>query len=115
MTGKPCNGRTKIRFKNRKFAAVCSCGHVGPGLHHHGGEVSLDPKTAEMARKQFQLAKGPQMLPCECGRDLPIRFMFRCFYCRLWFCEACAEIHFGKSREEYFAKRAAGPAQKEAK
>ena len=31
---------------------------------------------------------------CECGRNVSIRFAYRCFYCGMWFCHACARKHF---------------------
>lgn len=62
--------------------------------------------TAEFAARQWKQAKGPQpVIECECDRSIPIRFMFRCLYCGIWLCQSCAEIHFGKTRDQYNAER----------
>ena len=55
-------------------------------------------------RKQFEQAKGPTQVTCGCGRTNPIRFMYRCLYCGEFYCQPCAEEHFGKTREQYNAE-----------
>ena len=47
------------------------------------------------------------MVTCECGLNMPLRFAFRCLYCGQWYCTTCAEIHFGKTREQYNKEKAA--------
>lgn len=27
--------------------------------------------------------------------------MYKCLYCKVWYCEPCAELHFGKTVEEW--------------
>lgn len=61
-----------------------------------------DPETREQAHRQFVEAKGPTMITCECKRRNPVRFMYHCLYCDCWFCKECAEIHFGKTVEQYY-------------
>jgi hypothetical protein len=29
---------------------------------------------------------------------------YKCLYCGFWFCLPCAEIHFGKTKEQYAAE-----------
>lgn len=29
-----------------------------------------------------------------CGQEKYLVFMYKCFYCNLWFCSKCAKIHF---------------------
>ena len=41
------------------------------------------------------------VITCPCGWRRSILHMYQCLYCRVWFCENCAEVHFGKTREEY--------------
>jgi len=36
-----------------------------------------------------------------CGKWVRIDFAYKCLYCGFWFCAACAEVHFGKTREEH--------------
>lgn len=58
--------------------------------------------TEEFASKQWHEAKGQQpSLTCECGLKMPLRFFYKCLYCKMYLCEQCAEIHFGKTVEEY--------------
>lgn len=45
---------------------------------------------------------------CACGLKMPLRFAYRCLYCGEFYCQKCAEIHFGKTRAEYDAARGAG-------
>jgi hypothetical protein len=37
----------------------------------------------------------------KCGRRTPLMYAYKCLYCSFWFCPACAEKHFGKTREQY--------------
>lgn len=39
-----------------------------------------------------------------CGKIVSIEYAFRCYYCGFWFCEACAAVHFGKTRAEHLAE-----------
>lgn len=52
------------------------------------------------AALQWKQAKGPQpMVQCaSCDGPKPLRFLFRCLYCGLWFCQSCGEVHFGETR-----------------
>lgn len=54
---------------------------------------------------QWKEARGVHpRVTCLCDRVILIRFMFRCLYCGLWFCQPCAEVHFGKTREQWRAE-----------
>lgn len=44
---------------------------------------------------------------CGCGLKMPLRFAFKCVYCCEYYCQSCAEAHFGKTRAEYYAEKAA--------
>lgn len=37
---------------------------------------------------------------CDCGKRPDIRCAFRCYYCGIYFCKACAGKHFGDSEEK---------------
>ena len=55
--------------------------------------------TAELVARQFREAMGDvPCVTCPCGLNAPVRFLFRCLYCGVWFCQRCAEEHFGESR-----------------
>jgi predicted nucleic acid binding AN1-type Zn finger protein len=56
----------------------------------------------EFARRQFNQAKGIRPhVTCKCGQTMPLRFAYKCLYCGEYFCQSCAEEHFGKTLEEY--------------
>ena len=59
-----------------------------------------------MFRKQLQQAKGeqPNVECASCHHAKPLRFLYKCLYCGLWFCERCMEVHLGKTRTEYKAE-----------
>lgn len=40
-------------------------------------------------------------LTCPCGWKRGIMNMYQCLYCKIWFCQPCAEDHFGKTVEQY--------------
>ena len=63
-----------------------------------------EQETRKLMRRQFDQAKG-NAVSCECGMTMPLRFAYRCLYCGVFFCQACAEIHFGKSRKQYNKER----------
>ena len=42
---------------------------------------------------------------CPCGRVRALVKMYRCLYCKVYFCDSCAEQHFGKTVEEYKRER----------
>lgn len=47
-------------------------------------------------------------ITCGCGWVRGITEMYQCLYCREWFCQFCAENHFGKTVKQYKADKAAG-------
>lgn len=44
---------------------------------------------------------GNPAIRCECGNLISVQSVFRCLYCAEWYCQRCAEIHFGMTREEW--------------
>jgi hypothetical protein len=47
-------------------------------------------------------------LTCPCGRTRAVLKMYQCLYCKVWMCDPCAEIHFGKTVEQYRAENPVG-------
>jgi hypothetical protein len=39
-----------------------------------------------------------------CGKWVRIDKAYKCLYCEFWFCLTCAEIHFGKTKEQHKAE-----------
>lgn len=58
-------------------------------------------KVLKKAAKQFKQALHEGVVTCECGRTIPLRFLYKCLYCDLYFCQRCAGHHFGESRKDY--------------
>jgi hypothetical protein len=73
------------------------------------GHGPTHPDTIALAARQWREALGDATrVTCECGLAAPLRFLFRCLYCGCFFCQSCAEVHFGKTRAQYRAEQAAG-------
>lgn len=73
----------------------------------------MSGRTAKQkrVRAQFFEAMGPSpQVTCSCGLCMPVRFAYRCLYCGEFYCQSCAEIHFGKTREQYTAEHRTAPA-----
>ena len=35
-------------------------------------------------------------ITCVCDLTYEIKYLYRCYYCGIWFCPVCAKKHFGK-------------------
>lgn len=55
----------------------------------------------EHLRRQWQEACKHNFIICKCGQLRDLKLAFKCLYCGLWFCQHCAEIHFGQTLKEY--------------
>ena len=60
----------------------------------------VDVKEKRVWRQTLE-AMGGHHVTCCCDKKLPIHFAFRCLYCGEYYCQKCAEVHFGKTREEH--------------
>jgi len=61
-----------------------------------GAEHDKTIETRIKLRKQMEQAiRIVGDVTCQCGDVLPMRCMFKCLYCGLWFCRICAHEHFG--------------------
>lgn len=72
--------------------------------------ISTHPKTANIVKNQIketieQTAQGVVFrlgtITCPCGWSRGIMHLYRCLYCKVYFCMSCAEEHFGQTVEEY--------------
>jgi hypothetical protein len=61
--------------------------------------------AAQFKEAKYQDGKSVQEVTCGCGVTMPLRFAYRCLYCGEFYCQTCAEAHFGKTREQYNAER----------
>lgn len=57
----------------------------------------MSPAHASIFRDQFRALKGAPPVDCgDCQRTVPVRFMYRCLDCGVWYCLACIKQHFGR-------------------
>lgn len=54
---------------------------------------------------QHQSVLKDQTIKCPCGMVRHITKAFRCLYCGVWMCAACAEKHFGQTVQEWVEKK----------
>lgn len=59
-----------------------------------------DEELAKLLHKQWSDAIENHTITCICGRLRAIHIAFRCLYCGLYFCQPCAESHFGETRQQ---------------
>lgn len=43
---------------------------------------------------------------CVCNKKVKLIDTYRCLYCEIWYCQECAEEHFGKTRKQHIAEKA---------
>ena len=67
--------------------------------------TNRDAKITFVAKQfkeaMYQEGQSVQQVTCGCGLTMPLRFAFRCLYCGEFYCQPCAEDHFGKTRAQY--------------
>ena len=85
-------------------------------LNHKGTQmvtelIDKDPETQEelevkrqmVYKQQRHLYTGSQaFVECPCGKTIPLRWGYRCYYCGIIFCQKCARRHFGKERSHIY-------------
>lgn len=64
-------------------------------------------ETLAHVNKQLREIKrfDPVKLTCGCGRRMLLHRATRCLYCGVFFCQQCAEIHFGQTIKERNIRR----------
>lgn len=63
-----------------------------------------------LAQQRAASRRGPHpSIACDCGRIVMLRYAYKCLYCSLWFCQPCAEHHFGKTRAQHQAEVTTAP------
>lgn len=61
--------------------------------------------------EQTQQAESSDIINCICGQDWEMQYLYRCYFCGLWLCSACAKKHFGKRQsgvytyKDYFKEK----------
>ena len=65
----------------------------------HLEQAQLIKRQYDEANEWFnsgELCPPNVRITCICGIKFGLEWLFRCYYCGVWFCESCAEKHFGK-------------------
>jgi hypothetical protein len=60
--------------------------------------------TAEqkpVLQEQWKQATTTNAVTCPCGQARALCKAFKCLYCGIWFCAVCAEVHFGKTVQQW--------------
>lgn len=69
-------------------------------------QETREEKLKVVADQLRELAKQKQWptVTCFCGRVRTLLYAWRCLYCGEWYCQTCAEQHFGMTRAEWNKK-----------
>lgn len=67
-------------------------------------ETQTDQKRKTVAKQLMQAAREGKV-DCSCGKIIPTHLMYRCLYCGEFYCQKCAEDHFGKTRQKYMEEK----------
>lgn len=62
--------------------------------------ADVEAKRAAV-RRQLHQVKHKARVTCGCGLTISVMYAFRCLYCGEYYCQRCAEAHFGMTRAEY--------------
>lgn len=73
-------------------------------------QQEIEAKRIHIASQFREATSDPPVVTCECKRRIPLRMLFKCLYCMCYFCQACAEIHFGKTRKQFYEEKDAAAA-----
>ena len=64
--------------------------------------ITIERQKAELVQQTMDgVPVRLGTITCGCGRRRSIMHAVRCLYCDEWFCETCAEDHFGKTRRRH--------------
>ena len=78
---------------------------MGNAFNIHKQTTSEEDKNIllKIIQKQNRTAiKNTFKMPCACcQKSTPIYWLYKCFYCGVWFCHKCAEEHFNIEKVKY--------------
>jgi hypothetical protein len=52
--------------------------------------------TMDLLIQQTREVVNGGRVTCSCGKQVPIHYMYHCYFCGRWVCPKCAKSHFGK-------------------
>jgi ribosomal protein L37AE/L43A len=66
------------------------------------------PETVDILASQYQQRAIQDTITCPtCERDWSEAYMTHCYYCGVWYCDACGEQHYGRTMAEHEAQEKA--------
>jgi hypothetical protein len=68
-------------------------------------DADVAEKRARVTSQLREVALTKARVTCGCGVSVKLIYSFRCLYCGEFYCQRCAEIHFGKTRAAYEHER----------
>ena len=65
-------------------------------------KIEIAKEKAAFVMGQIRtMREDPPHCRCYCGMEIYIPLVFKCLYCGEYYCQPCAEEHFGKTRAEW--------------
>ena len=83
----------RFRVQAEELNALRNNSIVGGGMN----AVYTDYVTCQGTQPSRLSGEGHK----KCGKKVRIQAAYKCLYCGFWFCATCAEVHFGKTREQH--------------
>jgi hypothetical protein len=50
-------------------------------------------------RQSKELVHSTVKVTCTCGKNISLRYAYKCLYCGIFFCKSCAKNHFGDNKD----------------
>ena len=72
-------------------------------MHYH--DAVTEDEHAQFVDIQQESAKEEGLITCVCDSEISLYEAYRCLYCGIWWCEPCAEEHFGQTISEYHSNK----------
>ena len=69
---------------------------MGDAACRHEEQARIEDNRAKLRRQLMEILpyRGEVLVHCVCGNRISLMYAYRCFYCGLYFCRACAGKHF---------------------
>jgi hypothetical protein len=88
------------------MSADCNTSSASVALNDYVMRATDEAKRLRLV-KQWRDACETNCITCCCGQLRHITKAFRCLYCGEWYCQNCAEDHFGQTVQDWVEKKRA--------
>jgi len=65
----------------------------------------IEPEKAVRMGQQYSQLWSTSEVTCHCGTKIHFMDAFRCLYCGEFFCQRCAEVHFGQTQRDWMKQK----------